>query len=123
MHAPLKLDDIPTERHRYDEIRNLCMGQLTFVLTEDATMEATRARIDEEIDSFYQGNLEHAAEVLSALWEIVNRGGNTTGPPSVSPPQAVSRFRFRPLGALCGGCLLLHVFRSLRPQAPPTGLL
>jgi len=59
---------------------------------EDSTTEAIRAGVDEKIDSFYEGNLEHATEVLSALWEIVNKDGDITAPSNTSP--AVSQFPF-----------------------------
>ena len=77
------------EMHRYDEIRDLYTDQLASVWIEDST-EATRARIEENIDSFYEGDLEHATEVLSTLWEIVNKDGDITAPSNSSP--AVSQF-------------------------------
>jgi len=61
---------------------------------EDSTREATLVRVDEKVDSFYEGDLEHAAEVLSALWGIVNKDGDITTPSSASP--AVSRSLFWP---------------------------
>jgi len=76
---------VPTERHRYDEIRDLYTNQLASVWMEDSTTEETRARIEEKIDSFYEGDLEHATEVLSALWEIVNKDGNIAAPSKSSP--------------------------------------
>jgi len=57
---------------------------------EDSTTEEIWVRVDEKIDSFYEGDLEYATEVLSALWEIVNKGGDIVGPSSATP--AVSRF-------------------------------
>jgi len=78
--------------HRYDEIRNLYIDQLVSVWMEDSTTEATRIGVDEKIDSFYEGDLEHTAEVLSALWEIVNKDGDITPPSSTS--LSVSRFLF-----------------------------
>lgn len=60
---------------------------------EDSTTEATRASVDEKIDSFAEGDLEHATEILSALWEIVNNDGDITAPSS-TPPSSVSRFGF-----------------------------
>jgi len=81
-----------TERHRYDEIRDLYAHQLASVWMEDSTTEETRVRIEEKIDSFYEGDLEHAADVLSALWEILNKDGDITAPSNTSP--AVSLFLF-----------------------------
>lgn len=55
-------------------------------------MGAIRASVDEKIDSFAQGDLEHATEILSALWEVANKDGDITAPSNASP--AVSLFRF-----------------------------
>ena len=85
-----EVDRIPTERHRYDEIRSLYVNQLAFILAQDSTTEETRAGVDEKIDSFYEGDLEHATEALSALWEIVNKDGIIAAPSST--PSTVSRF-------------------------------
>ena len=85
-----EVDCILMERHRYDEIRDLYTNQLASIWMEDSTTVSTRARIDEKIDSFYEGDLEHATEVLSALWEIVNKDGNIAAPFNTS----VSRFPF-----------------------------
>ena len=92
MHAT-EVDCILTECHRYYMIRSLYIGQLAFVLMEDSTTEATRVGVDEKIDSFYQGDLEHATEVLSALWEIVNKDGDILAP--TNTPYTVNCF---PLG-------------------------
>ena len=91
---------ILTECHSYDEIRSLYISQLAFVLMEDSTTEATRVRVDEKIDSFYEGDLEHATDVLSALWEMVNKDGDITAPSSTLP--AVSCFPFGSSPALYG---------------------
>ena len=54
--------------------------------------EASWARVDEKIDSFYEGDLEHATDVLSALWDVVNKDEDITAPSNT--PPAVSRFQF-----------------------------
>ena len=66
---------------------------------EDSTTEITRASVDERIE----GDLGHAAEVLSALWEIANRDDDTVNEASVtetpsSTLPAVRHFRFSLLG-------------------------
>ena len=43
-------------------------------------MEATRTRVEEKIDSFVEGDLEHAAETLSAFWEVANKDGDVKAP-------------------------------------------
>jgi len=55
---------------------------------EDSTTETTRVSVDKKIDSFVEGDLEHATEVLSALWEIVNKDGDIMAPSST--PLSVS---------------------------------
>ena len=54
---------------------------------EDSTTEVTRAGVNKKIDSFVEGDLDHATEILSALWEIANKGDDiTVVPPSTSSP-------------------------------------
>ena len=60
---------------------------------ENSTTEATRLSVDEKIDSFSEGDLEHATEILSSLWEIANKDGDITVTPD-SPPSNVSPFQF-----------------------------
>lgn len=83
-------------------------------------MEATGANVDEKVESFAEGDLEHATEILSALWEIANKDGEIKAPENTSP--AVSQFRFCLLPRIMRGCSL-HTTRSRRPQAPRTGTL
>ena len=55
---------------------------------DDSTAEITRASVDKKIE----GDLRHAAEILSALWEIANKDDDTKIPLNASP--VVSHFRF-----------------------------
>ena len=104
-------------RHRYDEIRSLYVDQLAHIWMEDST-ETTRASVNKKVDSFAEGDLEHATEMLSALWEIANKDGDVKAPANTS--QAVSPFQFH---------LLPHVMREYsldiarlhRQRAPYTG--
>ena len=71
------------------------IGRLDSVWMEDSTTEITRASVDERIE----GDLGHAAEMLSALWGIANEDDDTVNEASVtevpsSTSQTVSRFRF-----------------------------
>ena len=75
---------------------DLYAHQLASIWTEESTTEATRARIDEKVDSFYEGDLEHATEVLSKLWEILNKDGDTTAPPDTSPAVSWLLFWYPP---------------------------
>ena len=44
-----------------------------------------RTSVDEKIDSFIKGDLRHATEIVSALWEIVNKDGDIYAPSNASP--------------------------------------
>ena len=79
-----------TGRCRYDEVRSLYVSQLASVWMEDSTMEETRASVDKMIDSFGDGDLEHATEMLSALWDIVNEDNDIKVPSSGSTSVSLS---------------------------------
>ena len=104
-------------RHRYDEIRGLYVNQLARVWMEDST-ETTNTSINKRVDSFAEGDLEHAAETLSALWEIANKDGDVQAPTNTS--QAVSPFWFRLLPCVTQECSL-DITRPHRQRAPHTG--
>ena len=108
------------ERCRYDDVRSLYVDQLAFTWLEDSTTEATRANVDKKIDSFVEGDLEHMMEMLSALWEIVNKDGDVNAP--TNTPSTVRLFRFRLLPHVMRECSL-HVIRPHRPRVPLTGPL
>ena len=55
-------------------------------------MEATRVSVDEKVDSFAEGELEHAGEIISALWEIAIKDEDAKPPEGTS--STVSSFRF-----------------------------
>ena len=67
--------------------------RLAFAWMEDSTAEATQSSFERKLDSFVEGDLEHATEVLSALWKIVNKEGEINVPPV---PPMVSYFRVYP---------------------------
>jgi len=83
-----------TESSRYDEVRSLYINQLACAWMEDSTTESIRASVKEKVNSFAQGNLKHAGEALSALWEIVNKDEDIKASSNTSP--AVSSFLFFP---------------------------
>ena len=79
----------------------------------------TRASVEKKIDSFVEEGVEHATEMLSALWEIVNKDGDVKAPTNTS--SAVSLFQI---------CLLrvmrersLHITRPRKPRTLRTGTL
>ena len=69
---------------RYDEIRNLYVEQLAYVWVQDWT-EDTRTSIEKKLDSFVEGNLEHATGMVSALWGVLKKDGEIMGPSSTLP--------------------------------------
>jgi len=58
------------------------------------TTETIRASVNGKIDSFIKGDLRHATEIVSALWEAANKDGNINALSNTSP--AVSPFRSSP---------------------------
>lgn len=52
---------------------------------EDSTAEVTRVGVNKKIDDFVEGDLEHATEILSALWDIVSKDSDITVPSNISP--------------------------------------
>jgi len=83
------------DRGRYDEIRSLYINQLASVWANNSTREKTCVSFDNKVDSFAKGELEHATEMLSTLWGIINRDGEIKVPlntsPAVSPGLAFFR--------------------------------
>jgi hypothetical protein len=108
-----------TEKRRHDEIRNLYVEQLAYIWMEDSTTETTYASVEEKVASFAEGDLEHATEILSALWEVANRDGDIKAP--ADTPPAVSPF-FSP--ASCGNTQFtspargFHGFHSAHEPCP-----
>ena len=77
---------------RYDEIRDLYIRQLAFTWLEDSTTQVTRESVDEKIDIFATGELEHAKEVVLALLEIANEGSEVKSPAVTSSAVSLCQF-------------------------------
>ena len=73
---------------RYGEIRSLYVDQLAHAVVEDSTMAMTRASVNKKVQSFVEGDLEHATEMLSVLWEAANKSDDIK--PPVNTLSAVS---------------------------------
>jgi len=54
--------------------------------------ETIRTSAGEKINSFIKGDLRHATEIVSALWEIANKDGNISAPSNASPAVSQSVF-------------------------------
>ena len=81
-----------TGRSRYEDIRNLYVNHLAYLWMEDSTSEATRISVEEKMDSFAEGDLEHAGEILSMLWDIVNVDEDAISQASGTSTVSPSRF-------------------------------
>ena len=71
---------------------------------EDSTTEATRTGIDKKIDNFVEGDLEHATEILSALWAIANNDDDIKAPSNTPTPVSSVRFCLLP------GVIRVHLY-------------
>ena len=78
-----------TRKCRYAEIRSLYVDQLAFLWVGDKT-EAIRTGVEKKINSFSEGDLGHATEMVSVLWRVANKDENVTAPSSAL--SAVSPF-------------------------------
>ena len=78
--------------------------------------DATRLRVEKNIDSFVEGDLEHATEMLSALWKIANKDGNIPAPSN--PSLVVSSLLFTSDPVLRG--VLIPLIRPRRSPVPLT---
>jgi hypothetical protein len=91
---------------RYGEIRSLYIAQLASVWVNSSTTETTTcASFDKKIESFSKGELEHATEMLSALWGIISKDGEIKAPSSISPAVSLSWSCLLPY---CTGMLTSH---------------
>ena len=84
---------------------------------EDSIAETIRANVGKKIDSFVEGDLEHAAELISALWEIADKEGDIK--PASNPELAVSFSLF----CLAQESLILHIRRPRRQRILRAGNL
>ena len=95
------------ERHRYDEMTSLYVNQLASARMNDSTAETIRVSFNKNMDSFAKGELEHAKEMLSALWEIINSDGEIEAPSNTPSTVSPSRLCFL---LCCVGTLIITYF-------------
>ena len=106
-----------TRKCRYVEIRNLYVAQLAYLWVGDTT-EAIRKSVEKKIDSFSEGDLGHATEMISALWKVANKDGKVAAP--TSTPSAVSSFPVCLLPSTIQR-RLLHISKPRWSRAPYIG--
>jgi len=71
---------------RYDDIRAVCGTRLVYALQNDTAEKTTWTRVCEIIDGHFKGDIEHATEALSSLWDALSQDGYVATPPDVKPP-------------------------------------
>jgi hypothetical protein len=59
---------------------------------EDLTTEKTRVSVEEKIHSFLEGDLDHAMEMLSTLWEIASKDEDIKTPENDRAGVSLSKF-------------------------------
>ena len=84
-----------TGRGRYDEIRSLYIDQLVSVWMNSSTAITTRISFNSKFNSFAKGELGHATEMLSTLWEVINRDEEIKTPSNTSPAVSLDLTFFR----------------------------
>ena len=89
---------------RYDEVRVIQVDHLASVRFggNEETAKKLCDKIDEKVDAYASGDLPHAAEAVSLLWEVskksrhivpVPQGANTSVSLAPQYPPATNQFR------------------------------
>ena len=94
--------------------------RLACVWVQDSTAETTGASVGKKINSFVDQGLDHATEMLSALWELANVDSDIKTAVNASSP--VSWFHFCVLPCSMQECSP-HATRPYRSRVPHTGHL
>ena len=97
-----------TGRPRYDQIKDLYATQLASVWIGDSA-ETTRTGFEKKIDSYVDGELEHVAEMFSAVWEVITKPGGIKVPSNSPPAESVP----------ASPSLVLHGGTHSTPQVRP----
>ena len=77
---------------RYDEVRDLYLDQLAVAWMDCTATETIRVKVEEKIDSFSEGDLEYATEILSTLWEVANKDEDAQAPSNTTPAVSLTWF-------------------------------
>jgi len=109
--------------HRYNEIKILQVKYLSKVWLSggEEVSKAVRAGLDEKIDSYAAGRLDHAVDVMSSVWEISNIVPVYAAPASRIPTIRDTRFTgcdMRPslIKSIKEGCLLDRKYWARRSR-------
>ena len=75
--------------NRYEEVRSIQVNHLVSLwFGEDKEcVEGLGERIDEKVDSYANGELDHAMEAMTLLWELL-RGGESSPPIPEAPTSS-----------------------------------
>ena len=85
--------------------------RLAFAWMDDSTTETIRESFEKKVCSFVDGDLDHAVEMLSALWDIATNDEDVTAPES-GALSTVSSFQLFFLSGLILKCSLRTADRS-----------
>lgn len=72
--------------YRYNEVRTMQVNHLAFVRfgVDDEVTKNLCEKIDEKVDAYANGDLSHAAEAVSLLWEASKSRGSSLASQSMS---------------------------------------
>lgn len=73
---------------RYTEIKTAQVNHLLAIWLSGSgeEPETVREKLDEKIDSYAAGELEHAVDVISSIWKISNQDKPVPSDPTSHPP-------------------------------------
>jgi hypothetical protein len=115
---------------RYDEIRSIQVNHLVSIWLSGGEEESKELhqKLDEKIDSYAAGELEHAAEAISSIWDLARN--NEPPPPVIRGRGDVYAARPRGWGAVMrnpliksmrGGSLLHRKYWARRSRGGSMG--
>lgn len=77
---------LTSKRNRYQEVRTAQVNYLASIWFrgDEEPAEGLGKRIDKKVDSYANGELDHAMEAMTLLWELSREDGDL--PPIPAPP-------------------------------------
>lgn len=88
--------DTLTATSRYNQIRTIQVNHLlnVWLSGDEKRSRAVREELEKKIDSYAAGELEHAVDAMSSIWEISNKEGPVSSVPVQHPDEAWFPFWF-----------------------------
>ena len=82
------------DTNSYEQVRILCGNHLALVLSraDKNTAQDLWDKIDEKIDCYLNGNLDHAVNATTLLWKLSKGGVNYSGAPptTINPVSSIN---------------------------------